>query len=289
MPPALAALVRQPGQSRHDCALPRALPQFWADARRTDRRQADHRHRADRIGPVAVQPASSRIGQTRTRRHPHRGWHRVRVSDASDPGNRQAADRCARPQSGVSRPRRSAVRLSARRRGADDRLRQDHAGGADGGGDGQPPGHRAVGRADAQRLVEGRTLRFRHRAMEGTAGARRRQDRLPRVHRDGRLVRAVGRSLQHHGHRLHHECARRGARHEPARLRRHPGALSRTGPDCLRDRYAGGRDRARGPQAVEHPHAPGLRECHRRQLGDRRLDQRAHPYQRDRAPRRRRA
>jgi dihydroxy-acid dehydratase len=43
----------------------------------------------------------------------------------------------------------------ARRRGADDRLRQDHAGGADGGRHGQHPGDRAVGRADAERLAQG--------------------------------------------------------------------------------------------------------------------------------------
>jgi hypothetical protein len=46
---------------------------------------------------------------------------------ASDPGNRQAPDRGARPQPRLSRPRRGAVRLSDRRRRADDRLRQDHA------------------------------------------------------------------------------------------------------------------------------------------------------------------
>ena len=125
-------------------------------------RQADHRHRPDRLRPVAVQPSSSRACQTRARRHPHRGRHRVRISDAPDPGNRQAADRGARPQPRLSWPRRSAVRLSARRRRAHHRLRQDHAGRDHGGRDREHSGDRAFGRPDAQRLVEGRALRLRH-------------------------------------------------------------------------------------------------------------------------------
>ena len=101
--------------------------------------------------------------------------------------------------------------------------------------------------------------------------------------------RAVGRPLQHHGHRLDHERARRSARHVAARLRRDPGAVPRARADRLRHRRARGRDRARGSAAVRHPHAQGVREHHRRQFGDRRLDQRADPHQRHRAPHRREA
>ncbi len=79
----------------------------------------------------------------------------------------------------------------------------------------------------------------------------------------GRGRRALDRPLQHHGHRLDHERARRGARPVAARLRRDPGALSRARPDGLRDRPARGRDRARGPQALRHPHPRGVRERHR--------------------------
>ena len=46
-------------------------------------------------------------------------------------------------------------------------------------------------------------------------------------------VGAIDRPLQHHGHRLDHERAGRGARHVAARLRRDPGALSRARPDRL--------------------------------------------------------
>ena len=59
------------------------------------------------------------------------------------------------------------------------------------------------------------------------ADACRRRDRLRGVHRAGRLVGAVARPLQHHGHGLDHELAGRGARHVAARLRRDPRA--RTG------------------------------------------------------------
>ncbi len=90
-----------------------------------------------------------------------------RVPGPSDPGDRQAADRRARPQPRLSRPGRGALRLSARRRGADHRLRQDHAGLHHGGGDGQHPGDRALRRADAERLVQGRAHRLRHDRVEG--------------------------------------------------------------------------------------------------------------------------
>ena len=63
--------------------------------------------------------------------------------------------------------------------------------------------------------------------------ARRRRDRLQGIHRDRRVVGAVGRPLQHHGHGLDHERARRSARHVAARLRRDPRALSRARADRL--------------------------------------------------------
>ena len=51
---------------------------------------------------------------------------------STDPGNRQAPDRRAGPQPCLSVAGRGAARLSHRRRGADHRLRQDHARHADG-------------------------------------------------------------------------------------------------------------------------------------------------------------
>ena len=152
-----------PDNPADDLALSRALSQFRSDQGGADLGQADHRHRADRLRPVAVQSPPPRARQARARGHSRRRRRRLRVPDASDPGNRQAADRGARPQPRLSQPGRGAVRLSARRRRAHHRLRQDHAGGDHGGGDREHSGDRALGRADAQRLVEGRARGLRHR------------------------------------------------------------------------------------------------------------------------------
>ncbi len=131
--------------------------------------QADHRHRADRLGPVAVQPPPHRTGQARARRHPCGRRHRHGIPGPPDPGNRQAPDRRARPQPCLSGAGRNALRLSARRRGADHRLRQDHARAADGGGHRQHPRDRALGRPDAQRLASRRAHRLGHDRVEGRA------------------------------------------------------------------------------------------------------------------------
>ena len=53
------------------------------------------------------------------------------------------------------------LRLLLRRRGADHRLRQDHAGHDHGRGHGQHSGHRAVGRADARRRISPAAWRVR--------------------------------------------------------------------------------------------------------------------------------
>ena len=277
-------MVRQSRESGHDGALSRALPQLRAHARGTAVRQADHRHRPDRLRSFTLQPASPRAREAGARRH-HRGRRPLHgVPCPPDPGDRQAPDRGARPQPRLSRPGRDPLRLSARRRGADHRLRQDHAGLHHGGGHGEPARDRPLRRADAERLVARRADRLRHGGVEGARAACRGRDRLQRIHRDRRLVGAVGRPLQHHGHGLDDELDRRGARHEPARLRGHPRSLSRARPDRLRDRKTRRRDGVGGPQAVRHPHPRGLRKRHRRQLGDRRLDQRADPRQCHRPP-----
>ena len=56
------------------------------------------------------------------------------------------------------------------------------------------------------------------------------RDRPGRVRGDGGLLGAVAGALQHHGHRVHDERARRGARDEPARLVGDPGAAPRPRP-----------------------------------------------------------
>ncbi len=71
----------------------------------------------------------------------------------------------ARPQPRLPLAGRGALRLSARRRRADHRLRQDHAGAADGCRHRQHPGDRAVGRPDAQRLAPRQAHRLRHHRL----------------------------------------------------------------------------------------------------------------------------
>ena len=122
-----AGMVQQPRQSGHDRALSGALPELRPDPRGAAVRQAADRHRADRLRPVALQPPSPRACQACPRGHRGSRRRAVRVSLPSDPGDRQAPDRRARPQPRLSQPGRGALRLSARRRRADHRLRQDHA------------------------------------------------------------------------------------------------------------------------------------------------------------------
>ena len=57
------------------------------------------------------------------------------------------------------------------------------------------------------------------------------RDRLRRLHRAGRLLGALHRLLQHHGHGHDHELAGRGAGHAAAGLGGDPGALSRRGQE----------------------------------------------------------
>ncbi len=89
-------------------------------------------------------------------------------------------------------------------------------------------GDRAVGRADAQRLVQRRAHRFGHHRVEGARVARRRRDRLSGLHQAGRFVGTVDRLLQHDGHGDDDEQPDRGARHVAAGLGRHSGAATAT-------------------------------------------------------------
>ena len=159
-------------------------------------RQADHRHRADRQRPLAVQPHPSRTGEARARRHPRRRRHSDGIPGPSDLRELPPPDRGARPQPRLSRPGRDPARLSDRRGGADHRLRQDHAGADHGRVDRRHPGDRAVGRADARRLARGRAGRLRHRDLALAPQARRRRDRRgASSSQPRRRQRALGRAI----------------------------------------------------------------------------------------------
>ena len=171
-PPKGALRSRQwfddPDNPGHDRALSRALSQLRPDARKSCARAS--RSSASRRPAATSSPCNRHHLELAERvREGIRdaGGIAHRVPRAPDPGNRQAPDRRARPQPRLSRPGRDPVRLSDRRRRADHRLRQDDAGRADGGRDREHSRHRALGRADARRLVRGRARRLGHDHLEG--------------------------------------------------------------------------------------------------------------------------
>ena len=287
--PAQPGLVRRHAQSRHDGALYRALPELRHDGRGAARGPADHRHRADRERPLAVQsPPSPSWPSACATASATRAASRS-SSLPPDPGDRQAADGGARSQPRLSQPRRGAVRLPDRRRRADHGCDKTTPACLMGAATVDIPGDRALGRADARRLLQGRARGLRHGRVEGARGACCRQDRLRGIHRQGRGLDHERRALQHHGHRELDEFARRGAWHVAAGLRRDPRALPRARPDGVRERKAHRRHGARGFAPLQDPDAPGLRERDRRRLGAWRLHQLSAPHHRDRAPHRRRA
>ena len=170
---------------------------------------------------------------------------------------------CARPQPRLSRPGRDALRLSARRRRADHRLRQDHAGLPDGG---------ATVNIPAIVLSAGPMLNGWHRGERtgsGTIVWKARQ-KLAAGEIDYQqfidMVRLVGAVVGHcntMGTASTMNSAGRGARHVAAGLRRDPRALPRARPDGLRDRQAHRRHGVGGPEALRHPDPRGVRERHR--------------------------
>ena len=133
------------------------------------------------------------------------------VSGSPDPGDRKATHRCARPQPAYlglvemlyGYPLDGVVLTSAA---------TDHTGLPHGGCNGQHPGDRSIRRSDAQRLVPGpaRVGNRRSGTARNDGGGR---TRLCRPGQAGCVLRAVDRLLQHDGHGVHHELARRSAGH----------------------------------------------------------------------------
>jgi hypothetical protein len=215
---------RRPG---HDCALPGEISQLRFDAPGAAVEASDHRHRADRVGPRAVQPAPSRARAAHTRRHTRRGRHPDRVSHPSAAGDREAADGDARSQSHLSLPGGMSARLPVRRRSADDRLRQDDARVPHGRRHGQPAGDRAVGRSDAERLVRRQTGRIGNGDLARETASRQRRDQRRAVHGDDVRVVDFGRSLQHDGNGVFDERDGRSARHVASRMLGDSGGVPR--------------------------------------------------------------
>ena len=134
----------------------------------------------------------------------------------------------------LSGPGRGSLRISARWRRADDRLRQDHAGLPDGRGDRRIcrpssfPGDRwwiatikASSSGSGMALWEARRMLAADEINDGE------------LIDPGLRLDTESRALQHNGHGALDEFARRSAGDVPAWLRRDPGALWRAGEDGL--------------------------------------------------------
>ena len=173
--------------------------------------------------------------------------------------------------------------------GADRRLRQDPAGPAHGRGERRSARRRAAGRADAGRPLQGRGAGRLHR-LPPPVGPVSRRHLLRGRHREGE--RAAGADQGHlhgDGHRQHHGLHRRDAGHGPARQRLDTGDAFRPPARRRSDRQACRRDGEEAGPAPQRDH-DGRRLPQRADgaAGDRRLDQRAGPSHRHRAPSRRR-
>ena len=116
----------------------------------------------------------------------------------------------------VPQPRRDGrgrgdPRQSRRRRGAHDRLRQDHPCPSDGCRELRRARYRLLRRADAERQVPGPGHRLRHRCLALFRDGARRRNEPPGIHgRRGQHV-ALARPLHGDGHRLDHELYGRSA------------------------------------------------------------------------------
>ncbi len=142
-----------------------------------------------------------------------------------------------------------------RRRGADGRLRQDHAGADHGRDVDESAGDLHAGGADAARQLARRDAGLRQRHLEILGRASRRQHHRGRLARDRAGHRALARPLHDDGHRVDDDERGRSAWASrcPA-PRRSPRADSRHARDGGADRPAHRRDGLGRPEAVGLPH-----------------------------------
>ena len=144
-------------------------------------------------------------------------------------------------------------------------------------------------RADAQRQVARPGARLGHRRVEHERAGARRHAEAAGLLRGRELHAPQPRPLHDDGHGQHDGQHGRGARRRPAGQRRLSGGRRPAQRAGAQGRPAHRRHGARGPEAVEDPHARGVRERDQDAGRDRRLDQRGDPPDRDRRPHRRAA
>ena len=252
-------------------------------------RQAGHRHHQHLERHQRLPRPFARAGGGRqTRRLSGRRLSDRAACDVARRAVRQTVDH-ALPQLPRHGVRGVAALPSDRWRGADGRLRQDHARPADGCGQHGRAGDLRAGRADAARQLARPDARLRLRRVEILGRKTRRPHRRRGVERDRGRHFALVRHLHGDGHGRHHDGDRRGARHGAARRVVDPGARRQSSAHVRGRRPPRRRDGVGGFDAGQNSDAGGFRQCHPRAHGARRLDQRHHPRHRARAPRRHRA
>ncbi len=185
-----------------------------------------------------------------------------------------AADDDALPQPHGDGGGGADPRLPARRRRAALRLRQDHAGHADGRGLGRRARHHGDGGPDAARRLARPGDRLGHRRAQDLGGSARRR-RLRRGARRGRVLPlALDRPLHGDGHRVDDGRDGGDARHDAARQRRHPRAGLAPSRPRRDERATRRRDGARPrPPAARALDRRGVRQRHPRRHGHRRQHQ----------------
>ncbi len=279
-------MVRPPGPRR--LQLPQ-LGQGQGRAARPVRRPAGDRHLQHLQRADAVQlafPHARRAGQDRrlrSRRLPARVSGDVARRDAT------SADGDAVPQPRLDGRRGIDPRQSGRRRRAPDGLRQDDAVAGDGRIERRPADDRRLGRPDAQRQVARQGARLGHGRLEHERAGARRHAQAAGLLRRRELHAPQPWPLHDDGNGVDDGLDGRSARPRPARQRR----LSRGRRQAQRagadGRPAHRRHGPRGPEDLGRADARGVRERDRHAGGDRRLDQRRDPPDRDRRPARRQA
>ena len=249
-------------------------------------RQAGHRHHQYLERHQSVPRASARARRKREARRAAGRRLPDRIAGDLARRNLRQADHHALSQLAGDGDGGTAAQPSDRRRGADGRLRQDHARPDHGRDQHGHPGDLHAGRPDAARQLARRISRLRLRRVEILDREARRQHHRRRLERDRGRHRALVRHLHGDGHRRDHDGDRRGARPVAARRLVDPGGRFQSSAHVRRRRPAHRRHGVGGSDAGQDSHARGLRQRHQGAHGDGRLDQRHHPCGGDGAPRR---
>ena len=175
-----------------------------------------HRDPQHLVGRAALPHAFQDPRRRRQARHPDGGRLSDGAAGAVAVGIAAEADHHALSQHAGDGRRGIAARPSRRRRGADGRLRQDHAGAAARRHQHEHSGDLSAGRADAARQLEGQDAGLGLGRLEILGRAARRENLRQGLGRRRGRHRPQLRHLHDHGHRLDHDRDRRIDRHDVA-------------------------------------------------------------------------